>query len=50
MTTAIAPFLAADYRLGLPSVAHANDARDLGVLARARVPHPIPFGFHGIFR
>jgi carotenoid cleavage dioxygenase-like enzyme len=26
------------------------DARDLSVLARARAPHPIPFGFHGIFR
>ncbi|MBF6619533.1 MAG: carotenoid oxygenase family protein [Patulibacter sp.] len=25
------------------------DARDLGELARARVPHPIPFGFHGQF-
>ena len=25
------------------------DARDLAVLARARAPHAIPFGFHGIF-
>ncbi len=25
------------------------DARDLGELARARVPHHIPFGFHGQF-
>jgi beta,beta-carotene 9',10'-dioxygenase len=25
------------------------DARDLGELARARVPHAIPFGFHGQF-
>jgi beta,beta-carotene 9',10'-dioxygenase len=25
------------------------DATDLGELARARVPHHIPFGFHGQF-
>ncbi len=25
------------------------DARDLGEICRARVPHPIPFGFHGQF-
>jgi beta,beta-carotene 9',10'-dioxygenase len=24
------------------------DARDLGEIARARVPHHIPFGFHGL--
>ena len=25
------------------------DATDLGEIARARVPHAIPFGFHGQF-
>ena len=25
------------------------DARDLSEIARARVPHHIPFGFHGLY-
>ncbi len=25
------------------------DAHDLGEIARARIPHPVPFGFHGQF-
>jgi beta,beta-carotene 9',10'-dioxygenase len=25
------------------------DAADLSEIARARVPHPVPFGFHGQF-